>query len=75
MLYVNEVSRHEKYVYSTLALGKEREIVKEETALIRKEKEAVHVHVDIQIGRHRAWIWGKKIFLNFESHFYAVRLV
>ena len=35
-------------MYSTLALGKEREIVKEETAL-RKEKEAVccyvHVHV------------------------------
>ena len=37
---------HGKYVYSTLALGKEREIVKEETAL-RKEKEAVccYVHV------------------------------
>ena len=39
---------HGKYVYSTLALEKEREIVKEETAL-RKEKEAVccyvHVHV------------------------------
>ena len=31
---------HGKYVYSTLALEKEREIVKEETAL-RKEKEAV----------------------------------
>ena len=31
---------HGKYVYSTLALGKERETVKEETAL-RKEKEAV----------------------------------
>ena len=38
-----------KYVYSTLALGKEREIVKEETAL-RKEKEAVccYVHVHVQ---------------------------
>ena len=39
---------HGKYVYSTLALEKEREIVKEETAL-RKEKESVccyvHVHV------------------------------
>ena len=56
MLCGNEVSRHGKYVYSTLALiGKEREIVQEETAL-RKEKEAVHVHVDIQIGRHGAWI-------------------
>ena len=33
-------SVHGKYVYSTLALEKEREIVKEETAL-RKEKEAV----------------------------------
>ena len=41
---------HGKYVYSTLALGKERELVKEETAL-RKEKEAVccyvHVHVHV----------------------------
>ena len=35
---------HGKYVYSTLALGKEREIVKEETAL-RKEKEAVCYYV------------------------------
>ena len=33
-----------KYVYSTLALEKEREIVKEETAL-RKEKEAVCCYV------------------------------
>ena len=41
---------HGKYVYSTLALGKEREIVKEETAL-RKEKEAVccYVHVDVHV--------------------------
>ena len=38
------------HVYSTLALGKEREIVKEETAL-RKEKEAVccYVHVDVHV--------------------------
>ena len=45
MLYV-----HGKYVYSTLALGKEREIVKEETDL-RKEKEAVccYVHVDVHV--------------------------
>jgi hypothetical protein len=35
---------HGKYVYSTLALGEEREIVKEETAL-RKEKEAACIHV------------------------------
>ena len=37
---------HGKYVYSTLALGKQTEIVKEETVL-RKEKEAVccYVHV------------------------------
>ena len=36
--------------YSTLALGKEREIVKEEAAL-RKEKEAVccYVHVDVHV--------------------------
>ena len=34
-------------MYSTLALGEEREIVKEETAL-RKEKEAAFVHVYIQ---------------------------
>ena len=42
------------YVYSTLALGKEREIMKEETAL-KKEKEAVyavmytymHLHVHV----------------------------
>ena len=37
-------------MYSTLALGKEREVVKEETAL-RKEKEAaccyVHVYVHV----------------------------
>ena len=33
---VGEDKVHGKYVYSTLALGKEREIVKEETAL-RKE--------------------------------------
>ena len=35
-------------MYSTLALGKGREVVKEETAL-RKEKEAVccYVHVDV----------------------------
>jgi hypothetical protein len=41
---------HGKYVYSTLALEKEREIVKEETAL-RKEKEAVccYVHVDVHV--------------------------
>ena len=38
MLHQSHV--HGKYVYSTLALEKEREIVKEETAL-RKEKEAV----------------------------------
>ena len=38
-------------MYSTLALGKEREIVKEETAL-RKEKEAVccYVHAYIYTG-------------------------
>ena len=39
-------------MYSTLALGKERELVKEETAL-RKEKEAVccyvHVHVHVHV--------------------------
>ena len=39
-------------MYSTLALEKEREIVKEETAL-RQEKEAVccyvHVHVDVHV--------------------------
>ena len=29
---------HGKYVYSTLALGKEREIVKEETALTKGER-------------------------------------
>ena len=34
---------HGKYVYSTLALGKEREIVKEETAP-KKEKEACTHH-------------------------------
>ena len=41
---------HGKHVYSTLALGKEREIVKEETAL-RKEKEAVccYVHADVHV--------------------------
>ena len=38
--YMYIVHVHGKYVYSTLALEKEREIVKEETAL-RKEKEAV----------------------------------
>ena len=39
-------------MYSTLALGKEREIVKEETAL-RKEKEAVcyYVHVHVHVTR------------------------
>ena len=44
---------HGKYVYSTLALEKEREIVKEETAL-RKEKEAVccYVHVDVPVCVH-----------------------
>ena len=51
---INSATVHGKYVYSTLALEKEREIVKEETAL-RKEKEAqyavmlykdtVHIHV------------------------------
>ena len=35
-------------VYSTLALEKEREIVKEETAL-RKEKEAVHCYVHVHV--------------------------
>ena len=37
-------------MYSTLALGKEREIVNEETAL-RKEKEAAccYVHVDVHM--------------------------
>ena len=35
---------HGKYVYSTLALEKERKIVKEDTAF-RKEKEAVYSHV------------------------------
>ena len=48
--YIQTCTIHGKYVYSTLALGKEREIVKEETAL-RKEKEAVccyvHVHVHV----------------------------
>ena len=41
---------HGKYVYSTLALEKVREIEKEETAL-RKEKEAVCccVHVDVHV--------------------------
>ena len=40
-------------MYSTLALEKEREIVKEETAL-RKEKEAVccYVHVDVHVRVH-----------------------
>ena len=52
---------HGKYGYSTLALKKEREIVKEETAL-RKEKEAVccyekeavccYVHVHVYIHVH-----------------------
>ena len=37
---------HGKYVCSTLALEKEREIVKEETAL-RKEKEAVCCYVQM----------------------------
>ena len=48
-MYIH-VHVHGKYVYSTLALGKEREIVKEETAL-RKEKEAVccYVHVDVHV--------------------------
>ena len=48
---------HGKYVYSTLALEKEREIVKEETAL-RKEKEAVccYVHVQCMCVRERQWI-------------------
>ena len=47
---VRAIHVHGKYVYSTLALGKEREIVKEETAL-RKEKEAVccYVHVDVHV--------------------------
>ncbi len=46
----NIVCIHGKYVYSTLPLGNEREIVKEETAL-RKEKEAVccYVHVDVHV--------------------------
>ena len=35
-------------MYSTLALGKEREIVKEETAL-RKEKEAVCCYVYVYV--------------------------
>ena len=37
-------------VYSTLALGKRREIVKEETAL-RKEREAVccYIHVYVHV--------------------------
>ena len=41
---------YNNYVYSTLALEKEREIVKEETAL-RKEREAVccYVHVDAPV--------------------------
>ena len=45
------------YVYSTLALGKEREIVKEETAL-RKEKEAVcyYVHVHVHVYMHMSCI-------------------
>jgi hypothetical protein len=49
-VYTVHVHVHGKYVYSTLALGKEREIVKEETAL-RKEKEAVccYVHVDVHV--------------------------
>ena len=46
---------HGKYVYSTLALGKEREIVKEETAL-RKEKEAVCCYVHISCTRMRIYI-------------------
>ena len=38
-------------MYSTLALGKEREIVKEETAL-RKEKEAVCCYVQCHVDVH-----------------------
>ena len=50
---------HGKYVYSTLALGKEREIVKEETALKERRKKQytvmymymyiynIHVHVHV----------------------------
>ena len=43
----NCIHLHGKYVYSTLALGKEREIVKEETAL-RKENTCLYVHLPIQ---------------------------
>ena len=44
-------------VYSTLALEKEREIVKEERAL-RKEKEAVcrYVHVDVSYTRMHVYV-------------------
>ena len=52
VMYTTSIVRmhNGKYVYSTLALGKEREIVKEETAL-RKEEEAVccYVHVDVHV--------------------------
>jgi hypothetical protein len=35
---------HGKYVYSTLALEKEREIVKEETALERSNMHVLHCY-------------------------------
>ena len=51
-MYMYMCNVHGKYVYSTLALGKEREIVKEETALRKRKKQYavmyihyVHVHV------------------------------
>ena len=60
---------HGKYVYSTLALEKEREIVKEETAL-RKEKEAVccYVHVDVPVCVHVPQsLWTQHSFLVSED--------
>ena len=57
-------------MYSTLALEKGREIVKEETAL-RKEKEAVHV----QCTMHNVCSWLCVYCLSglpfFPSYFYV----
>ena len=42
-------------MYSTLALEKEREIVKEETAL-RKEKEAVCMYMYMYVGSEHMYL-------------------
>ena len=59
---------HRKYVYSTLALEKEREIVKEETAL-RKEKEAVccYVHVPVHVLYTSQWIESQAVYILYEQ--------